>query len=170
MQSNDNSDCVDPEYRYKFVDDLTILEKINLLIIGLASFNCQATVPSNIPSHNQFIPAEHLESQEYLKKIQEWTENQKMKLNKKKTKVMIFNFTSEHQFTANLRLDNEDLEVVEQAKLLGVIISNDLNWDQNTSYLVKKANLRMELLRKVAEFTTSMENKRPYMFYTFEAF
>ena len=131
VQSNDNSDCVDPEYRYKFVDDLTILEKINLLIIGLASFNCQATVPSNIPSHNQFIPAEHLESQEYLKKIQEWTENQKMKLNKKKTKVMIFNFTSEHQFTANLRLDNEDLEVVEQAKLLGVIISNDLKWDQN---------------------------------------
>ena len=26
-QSNDNSDCVNPDYRFKFVDDLTVLEK-----------------------------------------------------------------------------------------------------------------------------------------------
>ena len=26
-QSNDNANCVDKDYRYKFVDDLTILEK-----------------------------------------------------------------------------------------------------------------------------------------------
>ena len=159
-QSNDNADCVDENYRYKFVDDLTLLEKINLLVIGLASFNCRSSVPSNIPSHNQLIPAEHLKSQEYLKQIQEWTANQKMILNKKKTKVMIFNFTDDHKFTTNLKLDDENLEVVEQAKLLGVIISNDLKWNKNTEYLIKKANSRMQLLRKVAEFSTSVEDKR----------
>ena len=37
-QSNNNADCVDPNYRYKFVDDLTVLEKVNLLTIRLASF------------------------------------------------------------------------------------------------------------------------------------
>ena len=41
VQSNDNSDCVDPEYRFKFVDDLTVLEKVNLLVIGLASSSPQ---------------------------------------------------------------------------------------------------------------------------------
>ena len=86
-QSNSSADCVDPAYRFKFVDDLTVLEKINLLVIGLASFNCHTTVPSHIPAHNQIIPGEHLQSQDYLDRIKEWTENQKMVLNQKKTKT-----------------------------------------------------------------------------------
>ena len=40
------------------------------------------------------------------------------------------------------------------------MITSDLKWDENTSYLVKKINARMELLRKVASFGTSMEEKR----------
>ena len=83
-QSNDNSDCVNPDYRFKFVDDLTVLEKVNLLLIGLASINAHASVPSDIPEHNQLIPAENLQSQKYLDSIQEWTQKQKMKLNEKK--------------------------------------------------------------------------------------
>ena len=46
------------------------------------------------------------------------------------------------------------------AKLLGVIISDNLKWDENTNYLVKRANSRMELLRKVASFGTSIEEKK----------
>ena len=38
-QSKNNADCVDPEDRYKFVDDLTALEIVNLLTIGMASHN-----------------------------------------------------------------------------------------------------------------------------------
>ena len=83
-----------------------------------------------------------------------------MLLNKKKTKGMIFNFTNDNQFTINLKLVGEVLEVVDQAKLLGVVISNDLKWDQNTSNLIKKADSRMELLLKVAEFSTSIEDKK----------
>ena len=55
-----------------------------------------------------------------------------MILNHKKTKVMIFTFTEKYDFTTRLVLNNENLEVVKQAKLLGVIISDDLKWDQNT--------------------------------------
>ena len=47
-----------------------------------------------------------------------------------------------------------------QAKLLGVVITDDLKWDKNTEYLVKKAYSRMQLLRKVSEFTTSVEDKK----------
>ena len=160
VQSNESADCVSPDNRFKFVDDLTVLEKINLLMIGLASFNCHQSVPSDIPDHNQFIPAGSLKSQEFLEKIKLWTDNQKMILNQKKTKVMIFNFTEKYNFTTRLVLNNENLEVVKQAKLLGVIISDDLKWDQNTEYLVKKAHKRLELLRKVANFSTSVEDKR----------
>lgn len=69
--SNENAACVPEDCNYKFVDDLTVLEKVNLLVIGLASYNAHASVPSHIPDNNQFIPTEHLESQKYLNQIQE---------------------------------------------------------------------------------------------------
>ena len=45
------------------------------------------------------------------------------------------------------------LQIVKHAKLLGVIISENLKWDKNTEYLVKKAYSRSELLKKGAELT-----------------
>ena len=38
------------------------------------------------------------------------------------------------------------------------IITDDLKWDQNTNYIVRKAFARMELLRKVASFGASKED------------
>ena len=77
---------------------------MNLLLIGLASINAHASVPSDIHEHNQLIPAENLQSQKYLDSIQEWTQKQKMKLNEKKIKVMIFNLTEKYKFTTRLHI------------------------------------------------------------------
>ena len=68
-QSNHNSDCVNPQDRFKFLDDLTVLEIVNLLTVDISSFNIKAQVPSHIPEHNQIIPAQHLKSQEWLDKM-----------------------------------------------------------------------------------------------------
>ena len=65
---------------------------------------------------------------------------------------MIFNFTDNYQFTTRLNLNKENVEVVTETKLLGTIIQNDLKWDSNTAYIVKRANSRMILLRKLSEF------------------
>ena len=140
------------------MDDLSILEKVNLLTVGITSFNLKHQVPSDIPSHNQFIPPQNLQSQAWLDNIDEWTENQKMMINCKKTKTMIFNFTENFQFSTRLKIKEENVEVVETTKLLGTIITNDLKWDSNTSTLVKKANARMELLRRVAGFNPPEED------------
>ena len=40
------------------------------------------------------------------------------------------------------------------------MLTNDLKWDVNTDYLVRKANTRMEMRRKVASFTNSREDKK----------
>ena len=55
-QSNKSADCVNVADRFKFVDDLTILEIVNLLTVGMSSYNIKEHIPSDIPSHNQFIP------------------------------------------------------------------------------------------------------------------
>ena len=63
-----------------------------------------------------------------------------MIINKKKTKTMIINFTNNHQFTTNLMLKGEQIEVVNKIKILGVTVNNQLGWDENTAILVKKVN------------------------------
>ena len=151
-QSNNNADCVDPEDRFKFVDDLTTLEIVNLLTVGMSCYNVKLQVPNDILEHNQYIPAENLESQKYLDTISDWTIGQKMKINQKKTKSMLFNFTNNHQFTTRLSLNGEIVENVSEIKLLGTVIQSDLSWNSNTSRLVKRANARMVLLRKLCEF------------------
>ena len=83
-----------------------------------------------------------------------------MKLNENKTKIMIFNFTNNYKFTTRLQLKSENVEVVKSSKLLGTIITDNLTWDENTNYLVKKGHTRMQLLRKVASFTSSKEEKK----------
>ena len=157
-QSNDNADCVGQKERFKFVDDLSILEIINLLTIGLASFNLKQQIPTDIPVHNQYIPANNLKSQDWLNQINSWTLGKQMMVNEKKTKCMIFNFTKNHKFTTRLTINNEPIEVIDSTKLLGTVISNDLSWDLNTAEIVRKANARMELLRRLAEFNTPIED------------
>ena len=98
-QSNDSANCVDKEDRFKFVDDLSILEIVNLLTVGITSFNLKAQVPNDIATHNQYIPPENLLSQQYLDNINKWTTNNKMLINQKKTKTIIFNFTNKYQFS-----------------------------------------------------------------------
>ena len=156
-QSNSNADCVNIEDRFKFIDDLTILETINLLTIGLASHNLRGQVPTDVPTHNQIIPPENLKTQKWLESIEDWTREKKMVINSKKTKAMIFNFSSD-KFSTRLKLSNENVEIIENTKLLGTLIENDLKWDLNTKNLVRKANMRMQLLRKVASFGASIED------------
>ena len=152
-QSNDNADNVPPEDRYKFMDDLTILEIIHLASIGLASHNIRAQVPSNVPVHNQIIKSEHLKTSNYLADIDKWTEKNLMKLNQRKTMQILFNFNRDKQFTTEVELKKEPLQIVDEVKLLGVIISKDLKWHKNTSYLTKKANKKMRMLHKFSKFT-----------------
>ena len=157
-QSNNSADCVREEDRFKFVDDLSVLEVVNLLTVGISSYNIKAHVPSDIPEHNQFIPAQNLQSQKWLDKINQWTVNQKMMVNEKKTKTMLFNYTDNYQFGTRLSINDQNIEVIDSTRLLGTIISTDLTWDLNTAEIVKKANARMELLRKVASFGAPIDD------------
>ena len=157
-QSNGNANSVPAKNRFKFIDDLTILEILNLLSIGLSSINAKSHVPSNIGTNDLYIPPENLESQKYLNDINEWTKKQQMKINENKTKTMIFNFTRKFQFQTDLKLNEEIIETQNECKLLGTMISNNLTWDSNIKYLIKRANSRMQLLHKISKFGASIED------------
>ena len=90
-----------------------------MISIGISSYNIRSNVPTDLPTHNQYIASNNLKAQEYLNSISEWTNKQKMKLNIDKSKIMIFNFTQNYQFTTRVSIDNTNLEVVNETKLLG---------------------------------------------------
>ena len=148
-QANHNADCVPVEDRFKFVDDLYALEIINLVNIGISSFNCKQQVLSDLPIHGQFVDSSQLKSQEYLDRIKLWTEAQQMIVSEKKTKSMLVNFTDKFEFHTRLQLKGKRVEVVEKNKILGTILTNTLSWEENCANIIKKVNARMQLIRKV---------------------
>ena len=159
-QTNDNPEDTGEENIFKFVDDKTTLEVVNLLSIGIASHNNRSRIPSNIMSSNIFIPRENLMTQDHLNRINRWTAEKKMKLNISKTKNIIFNFSKNNQLSTEIKLDGEIIETVNETKLLGTIITNDLNWKKNTERIVKESNKRMVFLHKLSRFTQNKNDLR----------
>ena len=114
-------------------------------------------IPSDVPTHGQFVNSDNLKSQQYLNQINEWTENHKMIISQKKTKAMIINFTDNYQFTTRLQLKGENIEIVDKMKILGTIVNDRLTWDENCDYLIKKVNAQMQLLRGVLSFGATLD-------------
>ena len=119
-QTNHNADSVPEDDRFKFVDDLTCLEIINLINIGLASHNCKQQVPNDISTDSLIIPNSSLKSQQYINEINAWTKNREMLISeRKKTKSMIVNFTKNHQFHTRLQLNDKNIEIVKKNEDFG---------------------------------------------------
>ena len=156
-QSNNCSDFVEPEKRFRFIDDLTLLEILNLLTLNIQEFDVKNSVPSDLPVHNKFVEPGELKTQEFLNKLGDWTKQNKMKLNLMKTKSMLFNFSKTNQFSTRLQLEKTNIEIVNEAKILGTTIADDLRWDKNTENIVKRANKRLQLLTKSASFGADKE-------------
>ena len=53
---------------------------------------------------------------------------------------MIFKYTSNYPFTTRLSINNVNLEVVNQAKLLDTYKKNDLKWEVYRRHIIKKSN------------------------------
>ena len=69
---------------------------------------------------------------------------------------MLINFTRNYQFTSRLHVQGEQIELVDKLKILGVTVTSQLNWDENTAMLVKKVNRRIQLLRAVWSFGSNI--------------
>ena len=86
-QTNNSADCIPMDDRFKFVDDLTVLEIINLVNMAIEPYDIINHIPSDISTNNQFIENCQLKSQTYLEDLNNWSEGQKMEISKKKLKL-----------------------------------------------------------------------------------
>ena len=157
-QTNDNVETIPIEDRFKFIDDLSLLDILNLVTIGLTSFNPKFQVPSDVAVDKEFLPMENTKSYDYLKEISSWTQNHQMKINVNKSKYMIVNFTEDYQFSTRLTIEDQPLTQVNEARLLGVLIRDDLSWKSNTQHTVRQAYKRMVILHKLSEFSMTTDD------------
>ena len=99
------------------------------------------------------LSPEKSQVQNQLNILSEHAKLNKMKINHEKTKIMLFN--PGNDFQPNIEMEGRKLDVVEQMKLLGVVITSDLKWDENTDFITSKAFRRLWLLRRLKKLGAS---------------
>ena len=72
-----------------------------------------------------------------------------MKINDKKTKLMMFNPCWSKDFMPELHMGNNQLELFEEMRLLGVIIRSDMKWTSNTDSIVARASNKLWVIRRL---------------------
>ena len=147
VQSNDNADIISPEDRFKYIDDLSVLQLVCLAGL-LTEYNFYSHVASDIGTEDKFLPAESFATQDNLNSIANWTRENKMQINEGKCNFMIFS-RSEEQFTTRLTMNNVKLDRISEVKILGLYISDDLSWTRNCKEICIKAYSRVQMLTKL---------------------
>ena len=143
----------------KYVDDLTLAEKINMHT---------QVAPSPLeerPQPDQFRDRTghkliNMESKvlKQLEDVKMYADQNKMKINYKKTKLMLFNPCNSIDFLPKFELENNHIELVEQSKLLGLIITSDLSWNANTEYMVRRCNNKMWMIKRLKKLGASQDD------------
>ena len=147
VQSNDNADSVPKSDRFKFIDDLSIVELVCLAGL-LSEYKFHSHIASDIAIDQLYLPPQSFKTQEHIDTISDWTRKNLMKLNVAKSKYMIFSRAKDN-FTTRLQMNDENLERIQVTKLLGVWIQEDLSWSRNCKEICRKAYSRLSLITKL---------------------
>ena len=131
VQSNDNADCIEPDDRFKYIDDLSVLQLLCLSGL-LVEYDFRSHVASDVGIGQQFLPPDKFNTQQNLNEISSWTERNLMKLNAQKCNYMIFSRSGQN-FATRLTINDINLDRVSETKILGVWISEDLSWSRHCS-------------------------------------
>ena len=117
------------------------------------------TRPKPVNYHERtghILPKEHNLLQYYLNDTELFAKKNNMVINKQKTKVISFTKSKKWDFPPELDFsDGTRIENISETMLLGVVVSQDLKWDKNTSYICQKARKRLWILRRLMEFKLS---------------
>jgi hypothetical protein len=139
----------------RYVDDMTQAVSIDLRL--KASIDLNPTHPLQYHERTgHILPVEENVLQHELERLMKYAEEHEMLLNESKTKVMIFNNATSVDIMPKLSPNNDNIiEAVEEMKLLGIIIQNNLSWKSNTANLTRKGWAKMWWLRSLKRLGAS---------------
>ena len=138
--------------KVKWIDDLTILSTVNLETQAVHDPDHNMQRPLNFHNRTEhMLPIQHNMLQKDVWNLQQFAHDNSMVINQEKTKVAIFNPLKKIDIMPEICLEqgSENIEVVEQFKLLGQIISTDMKTLPNTLNICTKAYTRMWISRRL---------------------
>ena len=125
LYTHDCTPSCPSNYIFKFADDTTVL--------GLISNNDEAAYRQEVGN------------------LAAWCSEHNLSLNLKKTKEMIIDFrkSAQHNHHLPLYINGEEVERVTSFKFLGLTLTEELSWENNTASVLGKAQQRLFYLRKL---------------------
>ena len=79
-----------------------------------------------------------------------------MKINPQKCSCLVVDPSREKKFSqVKFKINDIEIPIVKKCKLLGTQITNNVKWEENVNYTVKKANSKMFILRRLKLFKLS---------------
>ena len=136
--------------KVKWIDDITICTAVDLKSTLVPE---DREVPRPVPYHgrtgHRLLLGDN-DLQNEIQRLEEFTVLNKMAINKKKTKIMILNSRRKWDVMPEISLsEGENIEVVEELKIVGYIFRSDMKTCSNTEYIVKKAYKRLWIVRRL---------------------
>ena len=145
----------------KYVDDLTMAEAIKLKEKLISVPESERPLPDTYHARTgHVLPEENSEVLKQLKETESYATENKMKVNYKKTKVMLFNNCKKWDFMPKMEMEGHQLELAEEMKVLGVVLRSDMKWSSNTKYIVDKAYSRLWMIRRLKNFGVGHEDMK----------
>ena len=135
--SDDTAEEVPEQDKFKYVDDLGVLELIETKE-KLIEYDFTQHVPSDVAVGERFLPPETFKSQGITNDLVSWTKENRMKLNALKSKYMIIS-RSKEKFSTRLTMDGSTLERAQEMIHLGVWLTEDLTWGKHIREICKKS-------------------------------
>ena len=147
------------EIHLKYVDDFSLAESINLPEQLIKIPDNERPQPDSYHARTgHVLPLDRSRVFKQLQRTEEFAKANEMQLNYKKTKLILFNPCSSMDFMPQLRLSGNDLEVVNEIRLLGLVIRADMRWCSNTQNMIEKANKRLWILRRLKNMGANQED------------
>ena len=148
----------------KFIDDFSSACSYNLLNV-LEKEDRPLPQPLTYQQRTGYrIKEEENHTQKEANEFKRFTDENKFKINEKKSEIMVFNFSSKFSFPPDVSFSNSDvLQEVNETKMLGLVIESSLKWSKNTEYIFSKASSKLWMLRRLKKF--NMEEKLLKDFY-----
>ena len=155
----------------KYVDDLALAEAINMTTQVTTSQLDERPQPDQFRDRTGHkLINEKSEVLKQLSETKEYADNNNMKINFTKTKLLLFNSCHSKDFLPKIECEGKQIELVEQTKLLGLVISSDLSWSANTDYIEERCYKKMWMMRRLQKLGASQEDLLMFTASRFTAF
>ena len=134
----------------KYIDDASQMASVNLKKSLIPDIS-KRTRPLNFHERTEMVldPEENVIQSE-LQKFYNFTQTNKLVINKKKCFVMKFSRAKKFDFPAEITIgDSEILQVKKVHRILGIMVQDDLKWQTQCEEMVRRATSTTWALRRM---------------------